>query len=938
MGTNNNGNTFTSNISPGIRDVTNSINSYNFTTTQVVSGFNDWCWLDIKSEIDNDRPFVWSVLTGQGGGLGHSLCAFGYDDLKYVICRNTWDFSEDWWPHNQYDSIYPATTTYVDKVWPGGGSDDIIYLDAPIGGEVRIGGTEWGNGVVWTQDSTRITLVEISLSTDEGASWSFVGASPSHQGWNYYTWQIPNIDTSTARIRILGWDSSDQYIAGDGSFGNFTIQASYQITVTTSPPGLQVTVDGITRTSPYSDYYPPGQSITIRAPSPQSGGSGTQYAFSSWSDGGLQTHQITPTADGTYTANFGTRYYLTTSVDPSAGGTISPASGWYTSGATVQVQATPAAGYYFTGWSGDLAGTQKSASIAMTGPRTVTANFARNINVTITTSPPGLQYTVDGITETSPSTITVIPGSVTLTIGAPSPQSGGSGTQYAFSSWSDGGLQTHQITPTADGTYTANFGTRYYLTTSVDPSAGGTISPASGWYTSGATVQVQATPAAGYYFTGWSGDLAGTQKSASIAMTGPRTVTANFARNINVTITTSPPGLQYTVDGITETSPSTITVIPGSVTLTIGAPSPQSGGSGTQYAFSSWSDGGLQTHQITPTADGTYTANFGTRYYLTTSVDPSAGGTISPASGWYTSGATVQVQATPAAGYYFTGWSGDLAGTQKSASIAMTGPRTVTANFARNINVTITTSPPGLQYTVDGITETSPSTITVIPGSVTLTIGAPSPQSGGSGTQYAFSSWSDGGLQTHQITPTADGTYTANFGTRYYLTTSVDPSAGGTISPASGWYTSGATVQVQANAFSGYAFYNWSGDASGSQNPFSTTMDRSKTLLANFIDSRAYPPKNPNLQRLENNLIFFKEYINRLSWQANEQNTVQVTKYRVYAKQRGSSDGSYVLIVEVPSSSLGYDHRGLKNDDYYTYRITAVNIFQQESQFIEISW
>ncbi len=52
---------------------------------------------------------------------------------------------------------------------------------------------------------------------------------------------------------------------------------------------------------------------------------------------------------GTWTVPAGQQYYLTTAVNPSGGGTISPVSGWYNSGSPVTITATPYSGYQFSG-------------------------------------------------------------------------------------------------------------------------------------------------------------------------------------------------------------------------------------------------------------------------------------------------------------------------------------------------------------------------------------------------------------------------------------------------------------------------------------------------------------------------------------------------------------------------------------------------------------
>jgi PKD repeat protein/glucose/arabinose dehydrogenase len=79
----------------------------------------------------------------------------------------------------------------------------------------------------------------------------------------------------------------------------------------------------------------------------------------------------------------------------------------------------------------------------------------RTVNLTFQSSPSGMQLTVGTFTGTAPFTRTVIVNS-TNSISAPSQSLGG--TSYVFSSWSDGGAQTHSITaPATAATYTATF-------------------------------------------------------------------------------------------------------------------------------------------------------------------------------------------------------------------------------------------------------------------------------------------------------------------------------------------------------------------------------------------------------------------------------------------------------------------------------------------------
>ena len=80
----------------------------------------------------------------------------------------------------------------------------------------------------------------------------------------------------------------------------------------------------------------------------------------------------------------------------------------------------------------------------------------RTVSLTFQSSPPGLQLAVGSAGQATPFTRTVIVGS-NNSVSAPSPQTLG-GTSYAFSSWSDGGAQTHNImAPATATTYTATF-------------------------------------------------------------------------------------------------------------------------------------------------------------------------------------------------------------------------------------------------------------------------------------------------------------------------------------------------------------------------------------------------------------------------------------------------------------------------------------------------
>ncbi len=60
-------------------------------------------------------------------------------------------------------------------------------------------------------------------------------------------------------------------------------------------------------------------------------------------------------------------------------------------------------------------------------------------------------------------------------------------------------------------------------------------------------------------------------------------------------------------------------------------------------------------------------------------------------------------------------------------------------------------------------------------------------------------------------------------------------SEGGTVNNTGGTYNENSNVSITATADAGYEFTSWSGDASGTDNPLTVSMNSNKTITANFI-------------------------------------------------------------------------------------------------------
>jgi uncharacterized protein (TIGR03437 family) len=192
-------------------------------------------------------------------------------------------------------------------------------------------------------------------------------------------------------------------------------------TIASNPPGLQVTVDGKTVTSPAVVGMLPGTSHQAGAPSPQAGPAGVQYLYSGTQPISVACGQANQSA----TLNFQTQYALTIAAD--RGGTVAPsAAGWQNAGAGVTLTATPQAGYVFSGWEGDCTGAG-SCQLAMTGPKSVKADFASSAALNPAVSSGG----VVGAGNSVPAVKAISPNGLATLYGSGFAPAGTSNAQWA---------------------------------------------------------------------------------------------------------------------------------------------------------------------------------------------------------------------------------------------------------------------------------------------------------------------------------------------------------------------------------------------------------------------------------------------------------------------------------------------------------------------------
>lgn len=282
----------------------------------------------------------------------------------------------------------------------------------------------------------------IFRSIDSGATWTSASA-----GLTTMDMRCIVTDPGTANTLYAGTDGNGVFRSTDGGSTwagvntGLTNQTVYTLAI--NPAATSVlyagTADGVFRTADRGDHWTatsaglanqPVVAIVINSRTPatllaalygsgifSSTDSGATWAAmnTGLTDKNVQCVVIdsrTPAAAyaGTDGAVFrytvASSYTLTVTASPSVGGSIgrSPDASPYVPGTVVSLTANPAAGYVFTGWSGDLTGAANPSTITMNADKNVTATFTARSSYTLTPSAgPG-----GSITPNVPQTI--VPG------------------------------------------------------------------------------------------------------------------------------------------------------------------------------------------------------------------------------------------------------------------------------------------------------------------------------------------------------------------------------------------------------------------------------------------------------------------------------------------------------------------------------------------------
>lgn len=566
--------------------------------------------------------------------------------------------------------------------------------------------------------------------------------------------------------------------------------------------------------------------------------SNERYSFAGWYLDAAATMPLAYNYGLTVTLNSDTTLYalfhyqvqqrtVAVAVSPAEGGTATingGSSATMYEGETMTLAATPASGYTFLNWAigEQVLSTEAECSVALPvcdGNPVVTANFvnsAATYSISTSRNIDAAGVVTGGGTYTGGTTATV---SATVTA-----------QNYVFVGWVEG---TDTVSREATYSFVVNRARSlqaffryvpptYTITALAEPTEGGTVS-GGGSYTEGSTATLTASPNEGYSFHNWTenGGTASSSTTFSFTVNSSRQLVANFVRHYAISVEASEGG---TVSGGgTYNSGATATV----------SATPASG-----YAFSRWTEGGVEvstaaSYSFTVSAARSLRAEFLPQYTVSLSANPAAGGTVS-GNGTYTQGSDVAITATPNTGYDFQNWTvgGVIVASTPSYTLEdISANQTLVANFSRKT------------YTISSVS--SPTNGGSVNGTGTVQHGASVSLTPVANNGYAFAGWFENSVSLGNDVPltftaTANRTIEAHFVEQvvtYTVNASCNPAEGGSISrSAQGPYASGSTLTLTASANQYYEFVNWTegNTVVSTSASYSFNVAANRTLVANF--------------------------------------------------------------------------------------------------------
>lgn len=486
------------------------------------------------SSTDDTQYTIWTInYTSDGIQIYNPIWNGGPYYLYFVVAENTSTSSYSAWFTTCTEGAYTTEGYNFYYEFP------VLYKN--VGDDLTIGSGTSKNSYIPTYTYYNYSLTQqIYTSAEVGDAGTITAIA----------FQVANSKPATRTIDIYMSHTSTSSFSGTSAWisqstsyrvfsGSVSFQSSGWTTITLDTPfeydgtsNLLLTVDDNTGT--YISGSSNNPSFYVYSTSSNRAiykyNDGTNYNPASMTTAGTlltYNNQIKLTVERT-------TYTLTTSANPSAGGTVTPnGTSTHNGGASVQVNATANTGYTFSGWTLD------GASAGSTNPYTLTMNDDHILVANFTSLS---QYTIT-VNATQGGTGS---GGGTYYQGEQATLTATANSGYAFAGWQLNGSTVstdnpYTITVNGNATYTAVFEALAQHNITVTQATGGTISASSATAYMGDVITLTATPETGYFFAEW---IVRDANNQTVTVTNNQftmpnsnvTVTATFTQGFQVTL------------------------------------------------------------------------------------------------------------------------------------------------------------------------------------------------------------------------------------------------------------------------------------------------------------------------------------------------------------------------------------------------------------------
>jgi hypothetical protein len=357
-----------------------------------------------------------------------------------------------------------------------------------------------------------------------------------------------------------------------------------------------------------------------------------------------------------------------------------------------------------------------------------------------------------------------------------------------------------------------------------------TVNPKQPGYAANSSVQLTAVPALGWAFSRWSGDLQGTNHNATLFVNANKTVSAHFVRLWNLVVS-------VTIGGGVSREPNLAAYPDGTTVLLKATPE-------APFRFVGWS--GDVSAITNPLPLVMNSAKQTAAQFVLTQISEILEGfgrvLRSPAKPSYEIGETVSLTAVPDADSAFVRWGDGV--TTNPRSVVIGTNNVIKAIFSAGssqpkIAVLLNGQRVAATATNFNSAEIALQNLFASGGPIFYTLDESPPNL--TSTRYSAPFLLKQTATLRALAFSSDFVEASEIGPIRVMIVpgfnlALATTGQGAVSPIplQTLYSSNTVVQLRATPGTGWGFANWSGDASGSNNPLSVPVKRDLAITANF--------------------------------------------------------------------------------------------------------